>query len=123
MDGETTPAKSPLEERVVKAAERQYRAAKMIEMAGMPTGADFMGIVARQRVLKELLVQAGLVRDQDGVIPETREAALKLFKVLEEEAKAQVLEDILDVASGRPNERAAPVVRAAATITKGEQKG
>src|SRR4051812_1159690 len=94
----TTPAKS-LEERMIIATERQKMASKTLELTRTNLGADLMGIVARQRVMKHLLIQAGLVRDVDGMRPNDDELEI-LWIVLEAEAKAEVYEDLLKVARG-----------------------
>lgn len=90
--------------RIEAALERQQAAMKTIALSGRPSGADIMGIIARQRVIRELLVRAGVVSDHDGRHPIDVEGANALWDDLEAEAKADVLEDIADALLGRPND-------------------
>lgn len=105
MDEKSEPTAT--QKRITEAAARQKAALKTITMLQVPTGADLMGIVARQRLLKELVLNAGLIAPEEW---DAREA----------EAKADVLEDIVAVASGRPNEHAQLVgrIETARTIEK-----
>lgn len=115
MDEQRPP--QPLEDRMVAATERQKDALRGLELTGQPMGADLMAIVARQRLIKRLLIRAGLVVDLETGAPAQADEAEILFVVLEAEAKAEVLEDLLAGARGTPNDRVRLVVPTATRVT------
>jgi len=103
-----------LQERAEKATGRQRAAMKSIELSGVPTGADLFGIIARQRLLKRLIIEGGLLKD-DGLAVTHRDLET-VWRVLEAEAKAEVLEDIVAGMRGQANEHVTMTVPTATKL-------
>lgn len=110
------------ETRALAARDSIDETSKTLTMIGTAPGIDALGIIARQRLLKRLLIANGLVSDRDGsAAPEGQ--AEQLWDVLELEAKAEVLGDILKAARGETNEHVRLIPHTATEMPDDPRRG